>query len=106
MAGLASVTDGDFDKAVLGSGKTVVVDFWASWCGPCKTLGPLLEAAAAEVDGVSVMKMNIEDNLQTPSSYGIRSIPTMIAFKGGKPVASLVGLRSKDELVAWLKAQA
>ena len=106
MSKVQAVTDTDFSQAVLESGGAVVVDFWASWCGPCKALSPLLDAAAAEVSGVTVKKMNIEENLQTPSSYGVRSIPTLIAFKGGKPVSSLVGLRSKDELVTWLKAQA
>lgn len=106
MANLGNVSDSSFDTDVLGNGGVVVVDFWASWCGPCKALSPLLEQAAGEVEGVTVVKMNIEENLQTPSTYGVRSIPTLVAFKGGKPVSSLVGLRSKDELTAWLKAQA
>jgi thioredoxin 1 len=106
MSQLNSVTDSTFDSAVLGNGGTVVVDFWASWCGPCKALAPLLGEAASEVSGVEVVKMNIEENLQTPSAYGVRSIPTLMAFKGGKPVSSLVGLRSKDELVAWMKSHA
>ncbi|MFZ2587559.1 MAG: thioredoxin [Alphaproteobacteria bacterium] len=103
---MQAVTDTDFSQHVLESKKPVVVDFWASWCGPCKALAPLLEEASKEVSSVSVTKMNIEENLQTPSSYGVRSIPTLIAFKDGKPVSSLVGLRSKDEIVAWLQAQA
>lgn len=106
MANLSNVNDSDFKSAVLDSDKTVVVDFWAEWCGPCKVLGPLLEQAAGEVPGVSVVKMNVDENVETPVQYGIRGIPTLIAFKNGEPVSSLVGMREKAELVEWLKSNA
>jgi thioredoxin 1 len=105
MANLTHVNDGDFETTVLKSSTPVVVDFWAEWCGPCKALSPILEQAAAEVDGVTVVKMNVDENLETPVQFGIRGIPTLIAFKDGQPVSSLVGLRDKAELVEWLKSQ-
>jgi thioredoxin 1 len=102
MANVASVTDTDFDKEVLGSSTPVVVDFWAEWCGPCKALSPLLEAAAANAKNVRVVKMNIEENLETPTKFGIRSIPTLMAFKNGELAGTLVGLRPQAELESWL----
>jgi thioredoxin 1 len=102
---VASVNDSEFKANVLDSDGVVVVDFWAEWCGPCKALSPLLEQAASEVEGVTVVKMNVDENTDTPVQYGIRGIPTLIAFKGGEPVASLVGLREKAELVSWMQSQ-
>ncbi|PZP40455.1 MAG: thioredoxin [Pseudomonas fluorescens] len=102
---VANVNDSEFKSNVLDSDGVVVVDFWAEWCGPCKALSPLLEQAASEVEGVKVVKMNVDENTDTPVQYGIRGIPTLIAFKGGEPVASLVGLREKAELVSWMESQ-
>lgn len=102
---VASVNDNEFKSSVLDSDGVTVVDFWAEWCGPCKALSPLLEQAASEVEGVTVVKMNVDENTDTPVQYGIRGIPTLIAFKGGQPVASLVGLRDKAELVSWMESQ-
>ncbi|TKW61986.1 MAG: thioredoxin [Blastochloris viridis] len=102
---VASVNDSEFKSSVLDSDGVTVVDFWAEWCGPCKALSPLLEQAASEVEGVTVVKMNVDENTDTPVQYGIRGIPTLIAFKGGQPVASLVGLRDKAELVSWMESQ-
>jgi thioredoxin 1 len=106
MANVASVNDSEFKTSVLENDGVVVVDFWAEWCGPCKALSPLLEQAAGEVDGVTVVKMNVDENTDTPVTYGIRGIPTLMAFKDGEPVASLVGLREKSELVSWLNGLA
>lgn len=105
MANVSSVSDSEFKHSVLEHDGVVVVDFWAEWCGPCKALSPLLEQAASEVPGVTVVKMNVDENTDTPVTYGIRGIPTLMAFKGGQPVASLVGLRDKNELVSWLQGQ-
>lgn len=104
MANVANVNDNEFKSNVLDQGGVVVVDFWAEWCGPCKALSPLLEQAASEVNGVTVVKMNVDENTDTPVQYGIRGIPTLIAFKDGQPVASLVGLREKAELVSWMES--
>jgi thioredoxin 1 len=102
--GLPAITDAEFATQVLQNAKPTVVDFWAEWCGPCQALGPVLEAAAANVPGVQVVKMNVDDNLDTPVQYGVRGIPTLIAFKGGKPVGNLVGLKDQAELTTWLNS--
>ena len=92
-------TDGNFDASVLKSASPVLVDFWAEWCGPCKRLGPTVDALAAEYAGkVTVGKMNIDENPKVPETYQIRGIPTILIFKGGDVVESVVGLVDKKEL--------
>lgn len=92
-----SFTDDNFQADVIKSDSPVVVDFWAPWCGPCKVVSPIIEELAAEYEGkVVVGKMNVDDNPQIAGEYGVMSIPTIMAFKGGKPVKAMVGAQSKD----------
>ena len=95
------LTSENFENEVLKSDKNVLVDFWASWCGPCKMLAPTIEAIAEEYDSFKVGKVNVDDEPDLAQAYGISSIPTLILFKDGKAADMLVGLRSKDEIVKW-----
>ena len=98
------VTDATFAQDVLGSDKTVIVDFWAEWCGPCKMVSPVLEEIAGEhADKVTIAKLNIDENPQTTRDYRIMSIPTMSVFSGGKLVKSIVGAKPKAALLSDLK---
>ena len=94
---------GNFDTDVLNSDTPVVVDFWAEWCGPCKMIAPSLEEIADEMDGqVKIAKVNMDENPDLAAKYGIRSIPTLLMFKGGEPVAIQVGAAPKNKLSDWI----
>jgi thioredoxin 1 len=103
MANTVEVTDASFESAVLNSDKTVVVDFWATWCGPCKMVAPVLDEIAAEhKDTLTVAKLDIDANPATARDYQVMSIPTMIVFQDGKPVKQIVGAKPKAALLSDL----
>lgn len=94
------ITDVSFEDDVLNADKPVLVDFWAEWCGPCRMVAPTIKEIAEEQDELVVGKMDIDSNPTIPGRYGIRSIPTLMVFKGGEVVARIVGVRPKDQIMA------
>jgi thioredoxin 1 len=101
MAGadVQNIGDGEFKKEVLESQQPVLVDFWATWCAPCRAIAPLIDDLATQYKGqVKVTKINIDDNQNTPQQYGIRSIPTLLVFKGGQVVEQIVGRVDKSRI--------
>ena len=100
---IKQVTDATFDNDVLQAGTPVLVDYWAEWCGPCKMIAPILDDVAKDYAGrLTVAKLDIDANPGTPAKYGIRGIPTLILFKGGKAHAQKVGALSKSQLAAFV----
>ena len=98
-------TDTTFEDEVLKSDVPVLVDFWAEWCGPCKIIGPSLEQIADEMAGkLKVVKVNIDENPMAPSKYGVRSIPTLLVFKGGQVAATKLGALPKSQLIQWIES--
>src|SRR5882762_7462681 len=99
MSVTAKVTDSSFEVDVINSSEPVVVDFWAEWCGPCRMIAPALEEISNELgDKLTVVKLTIDENPDTPGRYGVRGIPTMLLFKGGPPVAQKVGAAPRSQI--------
>lgn len=100
MADLLHVTDATFESEVLQADEPTLVDFWAEWCGPCKMVAPVVEKIAEEHgDKVRVAKMDVDNNRETPASYGVQGIPTLILFKDGEEAARIVGFRPKEAMM-------
>ncbi len=106
MGTIENITDNDFQSKVLESDELVLVDFWAEWCGPCRALAPKLEEIAGEAgDKVKILKVNIDQNPESPAKFGVRGIPTLILFKNGKEVDQLVGNLPKEKIAAAIEGQ-
>lgn len=102
---ILNTSDANFEDDVVKSELPVLVDYWAEWCGPCKMIAPVLEEVASEYEGrLSVCKLNIDENTDTPAKFGIRGIPTLMLFKGGEIAATKVGALSKSQLTAFVDA--
>ena len=102
---VGKVSDADFESEVLKSSGPVVVDFWAEWCGPCRQIAPALEEIAGSLNGrVKIVKLNVDENPQTASRYGVMSIPTLMLFKNGELASRQVGAAPKQKLEQWITA--
>ena len=100
------VSDATFEADVLGARTPVLVDFWAEWCGPCRQIAPALEELSDEFVGkLTIAKVNIDESPETPGRYGVRGIPTLILFRGGEAASTLVGVRPKSAIAAWIKGE-
>jgi len=100
-----AVTDENFEAEVLKADEPVLVDFWAEWCGPCKSLSPLVDELADEMQGkIKVVKVNIDEAPEAPTKYGVRGIPTLMIFKGGEVVDTRVGGMPKSQLSEWVES--
>ncbi len=98
------VTDEDFEQTIANSKIPVLVDFWAEWCGPCRLLTPIIEELSLELDGkIKVVKMDIQNNPDTPSKLGVRSIPTLMLFNDGKVIGTKIGAVAKEVIIDWLE---
>jgi thioredoxin 1 len=103
MADVIEITDAQFETEVLNSDKPAIIDFWAEWCAPCRAIAPIVKELADQYgDQVKIVKMDIDSNPQTPGNYGVRAIPTVLAFQGGQVVEQLQGARPKSDFEAMV----
>ena len=100
---IQSIKEDSFEKEVVNSELPVLIDFWAEWCGPCKEMNPILEEVSSEMEEkIKVLKINIDENPNIPTKYGVQSIPTLIIFKKGEAIATKVGASIKSDLITWI----
>jgi thioredoxin 1 len=100
---MLTITKDNFEQEVLKSDKKVLVDFWASWCGPCRMLSPVIDEIAKETDNVKIGKVNVDEESDLATKFAVMSIPTLILFENGKPVKQIVGLQSKDAILSMIE---
>lgn len=103
MSNVITVTSENFESEVLNSEKPILVDFWASWCGPCRMLSPIVDEIAEEVQTIKIGKVNVDEQQDLAGKFGVMSIPTLILFKNGQPVNKSVGAKSKAALLDFIK---
>lgn len=102
MSELANVNKEEFENIINSETGLVLVDFWAPWCGPCKILGPILEDVASEVDNVTILKVNVDENSDLTAKYGIRNIPAVLAFSAGENIDKFVGVKKKEDVIEFI----
>jgi thioredoxin 1 len=104
MSNAIEVTDANFEETVVKSDKPILVDFWAEWCGPCKMIAPILDEISAEMqDKLVIGKLDVDENQSTAMAFGVMSIPTLMLFKNGEPVETLIGYQPKQQLMSRLQ---
>ncbi len=102
---VSHITDDSFEQAVVNAEVPVVVDYWAEWCAPCRQIAPALEEIASELEGrVNIAKMNVDENPQTPSKFGVRGIPTLMLFKDGEVASTKIGALPKGKIKEWIES--